>query len=70
MSGMDDSDNAALDGLLAKVADARRSALATLRSIGIDPTRYDDIARREWPHMPIPLARSYAEEYVRTGKRP
>lgn len=69
MSDMDSPNSSATD-VLAKLADATRSMLATLRSIGIDPTRYDDIARREWPHMPLSLARSYAEEYMRTGKRP
>ena len=69
MSDVTDSESSATD-VLTKLADATRSMLATLRSVGIDPTQYDDIARREWPHMPLSLARSYAEEYVRTGKRP
>ena len=34
------------------------------------PWPYDDLARQEWPHVPLQLARAYADEYVLTGKRP
>lgn len=31
---------------------------------------YDALARQEWPHVPLQLARAYADEYVQTGQRP
>lgn len=34
------------------------------------PWPHDELARREWPHVPLSLARAYADEYVRTGRRP
>lgn len=41
-----------------------------LAGIGFVPHRYDDIARREWPHVLLAISRGYAVEYVRTGRRP
>lgn len=52
------------------IGEARQQALASLASVGIDPRANDDIARREWPHVPLSIARAYADEYVRTGERP
>ena len=34
------------------------------------PWPYDALARQEWPHVPLQLARAYADEYVQTGRRP
>lgn len=43
-----------------------------LTAAGVPPSGidYDEIARREWPHVPLSLARTYASEYVRTGQKP
>lgn len=49
---------------------AGHDAAMLLAGIGIAPNRYDHIARRGWPHVPLTLSRAYAEEYVRTGRRP
>jgi hypothetical protein len=45
-------------------------ALASDRPICTCPWPHDELAKREWPHVPLSLARAYAEEYVLTGKRP
>lgn len=31
---------------------------------------YWELARQEWPHMPVTIAIAYADEYVRTGRKP
>lgn len=45
-------------------------ALASDRPICDCPWPHDELAKREWPHVPLSLARAYAEEYVQTGRRP
>lgn len=61
-----------LNDIFRPVAEAAVPALADLRRLreqaGTWP--HDDFARREWPHVPLSLARAYADEYLRTGRRP
>lgn len=52
------------------LAAARKVALRALAMTGPSYEQLAEIARREWPHMPVSLAVSYAEEYLRTGERP
>lgn len=54
------------------IGEAFRRMSETLTAAGAEPSGidYDAIARREWPHVPMSLARTYACEYVRTGQKP
>lgn len=52
------------------LAEGRKVALRALAMTGPSYEQLVEVARREWPHMPVSLAVAYAEEYLRTGERP
>lgn len=54
----------------ATLAAASVAARRVLAMTGPSYEQLAEVARREWPHMPVSLAVAYAEEYLRTGERP